>query len=128
MGCEDDSDEKRPGSDYGGRSADHPQNLPPYYGLQYESYGDHGTAGRKKKILLRSIWDFMKTAVPMASLKEDSQNVVTDALPLPDKEEIKKLILFGCNQAAAQGITELHSDDFSSDSRRGRGKSHGGLS
>ena len=55
---------------------------------------------------------FYEDGSPDGILKEDSQNVVTDALPLPDKEEIKKLILFGCNQAAAQGITELHSDDF----------------
>lgn len=55
---------------------------------------------------------FYPDGTPDGSLKEDSQNVVTDALPLPTKEEIKELIIFGCNQAAAQGIVELHSDDF----------------
>lgn len=55
---------------------------------------------------------FYPDGSPDGILKEDSQNAVTDALPLPTIDEIKELILFGCNQAAAQGITELHSDDF----------------
>lgn len=70
-----------------------------------------GLMGEKEDVTQINM-GFFEDGSPNGILKEDSQNAVTDALPLPNKEEIKKLILFGCNRAAAQGITELHSDDF----------------
>lgn len=55
---------------------------------------------------------FYADGTPDGILREDTQMAITDALPLPDVEEIKELIVFGCKKAAEQGIVEVHSDDF----------------
>ncbi|MCI6537187.1 amidohydrolase [uncultured Eubacterium sp.] len=47
-------------------------------------------------------------------IKEFSQELINDVLPPLTKEEIKELIVYGCEKAAEKGIVEIHTDDFHS--------------
>ena len=55
---------------------------------------------------------FYSDGTPDGLLKEDSQNLVSKALPVPTVSDLKQMILRTCEDAAAQGITEIHTDDF----------------
>lgn len=55
---------------------------------------------------------FYPDGTPNGLLNEDSQNLVSNALPLPSLEDLQQMILSACQDAAAQGITEIHTDDF----------------
>ncbi len=55
---------------------------------------------------------FNEDGTPDGLIKEDLQNIITEAQPLPTKDEIKDLIILGLNHAASKGITQVHSDDF----------------
>ena len=49
---------------------------------------------------------------PDGIVREQEQNAISQAEPLPDLQELKELILDGAKQAAKAGITEVHTDDF----------------
>ncbi len=47
-------------------------------------------------------------------IREASQLLINDALPPLTKDEIKDLIVYGCEKAAEKGIVEIQTDDFHS--------------
>lgn len=47
-------------------------------------------------------------------IRESSQFLLNEVFPPLSKDEIKELIIYGCNQAAAKGLVEVHTDDFHS--------------
>ena len=49
---------------------------------------------------------------PDGVVREQAQNAISNAQPLPDLEELKALILDAAEKAAQAGITEVHTDDF----------------
>lgn len=49
---------------------------------------------------------------PDGIVREQEQNAISQAEPLPDLEELKELILDGADKASEAGITEVHTDDF----------------
>lgn len=55
---------------------------------------------------------FLADGTPDGTLREDSQNLVSAVLPVPSQADIESMILHACQQAAAKGITEIHTDDF----------------
>lgn len=55
---------------------------------------------------------FFAEGTPDGTLREDSQNLISAVLPVPSQAGIESMILRACRQAAAKGITEIHSDDF----------------
>ncbi len=57
---------------------------------------------------------FYEDGTPNGIIRESSQFLISDALPPLTKDEIKHLIIYGCQKAAAKGIVEIHTDDFHS--------------
>ncbi len=57
---------------------------------------------------------FYEDGTPNGIIKEMSQFVINDSLPLLTKDEIKDFIVYGCNRAAEKGIVEIQTDDFHS--------------
>ena len=55
---------------------------------------------------------FYADGSPNGIIKEESQELISKALPPQSIEEIEEMIIRGCNDAASCGITELQSDDF----------------
>lgn len=54
----------------------------------------------------------LEAEAPDGMIRELQQNKVADAMPLPCDEELKQLISLAAKDAAAKGITQVHTDDF----------------
>lgn len=57
---------------------------------------------------------FYPDGTPNGFLQEDTQSLVQICMGTPPLEDIKDLIVSAANDAAAQGIVQIHSDDFES--------------
>jgi len=72
-----------------------------------------GVAGDRQETTKENI-GFLSDGTPNGVVKEDSQNLIYMSQPIATIEEIKEMIVRACRDAAAQGITELHTDDMQS--------------
>ena len=61
--------------------------------------------------------DFYDDGTPNGVIKENSQNKIYENFPVPEPEELKEWLKKAMADAAANGITQVHSEDFQAFSR-----------
>lgn len=69
------------------------------------------SSAESKKFFSSSV-DIMSDGTPSGILREDAQNLAANAMPPLTKKKLKEVILSAAQDLLAEGITEIHTDDF----------------
>lgn len=70
------------------------------------------TSSAKNSKLFSSSVERMPDGTPSGILCEDAQNLAAEAMPPLTKQKLKEVILSAAQALLAEGITEIHTDDF----------------